>query len=159
MLRFVLSLRHVMLIASIGAGLGALVMLWEGSAKLLGALRALASRNGEVGPVISFVMGATDAFLFAMVLLIFAYAIAFGFVIDLAAEQRERLPAWMRISTVSELKHTLVEVILVYLVVDFATDIAEGTGHLAWTTLVMPLSILLIAGALRLLSIGQLERE
>jgi|SRR5829696_3414556 uncharacterized membrane protein YqhA len=159
MLRFILSLRYVILVAAFGAALGALVMLWEGCAKLLGAFRVLASRSDEAGPVISLVMGATDAFLFAMVLLIFAYAIAFGFVADLSPEERERLPAWMRISTVSELKHTLVEVILVYLVVDFATDIAEGTSHLAWTTLVMPLSILLIAGALRLLSMGHPQRD
>jgi uncharacterized membrane protein YqhA len=159
MLRFILSLRYVMLVAAFGAALGALVMLWEGCAKLLGAFRALASRSDEAGPVISLVMGATDAFLFAMVLVIFAYAIAFGFVADLSPEERERLPAWMRISTVSELKHTLVEVILVYLVVDFATDIAERTSHLAWTTLVMPLSILLIAGALRLLSMGHPQRD
>jgi len=99
-------------------------------------------------------MGATDAFLFAMVLVIFAYAIAFGFVLDLSAEERARLPAWMRISSVGELKHTLVEVILVYLVVDFATDVANGDHHLAWTSLVLPLSILAIAAALRLLSIG-----
>ena len=99
-------------------------------------------------------MGATDEFLFALVLLIFAYAIAFGFVIDLAPEDRERLPAWMRISSISELKHTLIEVILVYLVVDFATDIAQESGphHHEWSTLVLPASIFLIAGALRLVS-------
>ena len=85
-------------------------------------------------------MGATDEFLFALVLLIFAYAIAFGFVIDLAPEDRERLPAWMRISSISELKHTLIEVILVYLVVDFATDTAEKSGphHHEWGALVLP---------------------
>ena len=106
------------------------------------------------GTVIGFVMGATDEFLFALVLLIFAYAIAFGFVIDLAPEDRERLPAWMRISSISELKRTLIEVILVYLVVDFATDTAEKSGphHHEWGALVLPASILLIAGALRLVS-------
>jgi hypothetical protein len=62
-----------------------------------------------------------------------------------------RLPAWMRVNGLGELKHTLVEVILIYLIVDFATDIAEGEGHLSWRMLVMPLSILLIAGSLWLM--------
>ena len=43
---------------------------------------------------------------------------------------RERLPRWMRISSMSELKHTLVAVIGVYLVVDFATDVAQASASL-----------------------------
>jgi uncharacterized membrane protein YqhA len=159
MLRLTLSLRYVMLVASLGAALGALVMLWEGCAKLVQALRALGPSGAETGTVISLVMSATDAFLFAMVLVIFAYGIAFGFVIELSDEERERLPGWMRISSVSELKRTLIEVILVYLVVDFATDVADGSQHLGWNDLVLPLAILLIAAALRLLSMGRAERE
>lgn len=154
MLNIALSLRYIMLVASLGAAMGALVMLWVGSLKLLGALRVLGGAGDEPGTVVSFVMGGTDAFLFALVLMIFAYAIAFGFVIDLAPKDRLRLPAWMRISSIGELKHTLIEVILVYLVVDFATDIAEASGphHHEWPILVLPASILLIAGALRLVS-------
>src|SRR3954454_21029129 len=155
MLNLAFSLRYIMFVASLGAVMGALVMLWEGSLKLFGALRVLGGSGDEAGTVISFVMGASDAFLFALVLMIFAYAIAFGFVIDLAPEDRARLPAWMRISSIGELKHTLIEVILVYLVVDFATDTAEqqsGSHHHEWGSLVLPASILLVAGALRLVS-------
>jgi len=57
----------------------------------------------------------------------------------------------------SELKHTLVAVIVVYLVVDFATDVAQANAALSWEALVKPLSIVLIAGALWLLSIAQRE--
>lgn len=159
MLRFLLSLRFVTLVASVGAAAGALAMLWEGCAKLLKAFRGLVASDGEAPAAVSLVMGATDAFLFAVVLVIFAYAITFGFVLDLPAEDRERLPGWMRIAGVGELKRTLVEVILVYLVVDFATDVAEGAARLDWPTLVMPLSILLIAGAQRLLSTAHGARE
>jgi uncharacterized membrane protein YqhA len=97
-------------------------------------------------------MGATDEFLFGIVLVIFAYAFAFGFAFDLSPESREKLPAWMRINRVSDLKHTLIEVILVYLVVDFATDWAQGSVELSWETLVKPLSIVLIAAASHLLA-------
>jgi len=101
----------------------------------------------------SAVMGATDASLFGIVLMFFAYAVTFGFVVELSVESRQQLPRWMQVESVSELKHTLVEVILVYLVVDFATDVADANAHLTWDSLVLPSAILLLAGALRLMSL------
>jgi uncharacterized membrane protein YqhA len=154
MFRFALSLRFLMLLASVGAVFGALLMFWVGGAKLLGALTALLDDREETVTTASVVMAATDSFLFGIVLMIFAYAITFGFVYDLAEEERRRVPAWMRIEGINELKQTLVQVIIVYLVVDFATDIAEpGTHHHSWQILVLPVSILLLAGALRLMSV------
>jgi uncharacterized membrane protein YqhA len=96
------------------------------------------------------VMGSTDAFLFGIVLVIFAYAVTFGFVLTPPRRIEHSLPGWMRIKGVGELKHTLVEVILVYLIVDFATDLAETDDLPAWSTLVKPIAIVLIAAALRL---------
>jgi uncharacterized membrane protein YqhA len=157
MLSLALAFRYVMLIASLGAAVGALLMLWEGSAKLFSGFRVLAATGDEAATAITFILGATDTFLFAIVLVIFAYAIAFGFVIELSAEQRERLPRWMRISSVGELKHTLMGVILVYLVVDFATDVAQGNRHPTHMFL-LPISILMIAGALQLLSMANRDR-
>ena len=152
MLKVVLSLRAIMLVASFGAVLGAALMFWLGFAKLLHSARsAFVLETPNAKAVTVRVMGATDAFLFGVVLIIFAFAIAFGFVFELPEQSAARLPAWMRVNGIGELKHTLVEVILIYLIVDFATDIAESEGHLSWATLVMPLSILLIAGSLRLM--------
>jgi hypothetical protein len=53
----------------------------------------------------------------------------------------------MRVSGVQELKNTLVEVILVYLIVDFVTDWPDTAADLPWQILVKPISILLIAAA------------
>lgn len=151
MLRVALASRSVMLLAAVGAALGAVLMIWEGGAKLFHATQALAGGHaGAAATATATVMGATDAFLFALVLLIFAYSITFGFVLDLSHADRDRLPAWMRITGVGDLKRTLVEVILVYLVVDFATDVAEA-ADLSWETLILPISIVLIAAALRIL--------
>ena len=150
MLRVLLPLRFVMLVAALGAAVGALLMFWLGVSKTFGAVRAAA--GGETASAIASVMGATDAFLFGVVLVIFAYAVTFGFVVELHSEDRARLPAWMRVGGVADLKRILVEVILVYLIVDFATDVAVTESHLDWHSLVMPASILLIAAALRLLS-------
>ena len=151
MLRLLLSLRYLMLLASLGAMLGALLMFWAGTVKLGDATRSAISGEVDAKALTASVLGATDMLLFGIVLVIFAYAVAFGFVLEVSDEMRGRMPAWMRVEGVSELKHTLVEVILVYLIVDFATDLAEGDAHLTWEALVMPISIVLIAGALRLL--------
>jgi hypothetical protein len=76
-------------------------------AKLAGALRALAAAGGT-GSVISFVMSATDSFLFAMVPDLRVHH-RLGFCDQPLGRDRERLPAWMRIASVGELKHTLVQ--------------------------------------------------
>ena len=144
MLQLALSLRFVMLVASIGAAVGAALMFWEGGTDMAGATRALFSGAGKE-VVISSVMHGTDAFLFGIVLVIFGYAIAFGFVFGPSLRGWESLPTWMRIDSVSELKNTLVEVILLYLLVDFATDWPDSEGELSWSILAKPLAILAIA--------------
>ncbi len=151
MLKFTISLRYFMLIASLGAGVGALLMFWQGAVKIVYA--ALSSISGDAKAVIGSVMSGTDTFLFGIVLAVFAYAIAFGFVFDLSQEDRKSLPNWMRVNSVHELKDTLVGVILVYLIVDFTTDWPDIDANLPWQTLVKPISILLIAAAFYLFSV------
>jgi uncharacterized membrane protein YqhA len=146
MIKFAISLRFIMLIASLGTALGALLMLWLGCWRMIEAAAALFA-DQDMKQIIPWIMGGTDAFLFGLVLVIFAYAIAFGFVFDLKPAERDQLPAWMRVEGVHELKNTLVGVILVYLVVDFATDLPEVDNALTWEMLVKPVSIFLIAAA------------
>ena len=124
-------------------------MFWQGGSDLVAAARYIGASESK--SVNTYVMHATDAILFGIVLIIFAYAIAFGFVIELSAETRESLPRWLHVESVSHLKHSLIELILVYMVVDLATDWEGSEAPLDWSALVKPTSILLIAGALRLL--------
>ena len=148
MIHLVLSLRWITLVAALGAAIGAVLMFGVGGAKL-----AHAFGFGETGglSVAALVMQATDAFLFGLVLVVFAYAIAFGFAFDLPEGARARLPRWMRVDGIAEIKITLIEVILVYLVVDFVTDVVEVETQVSWDMLVKPVAILSIAGALRLI--------
>jgi uncharacterized membrane protein YqhA len=148
-LHFVLSLRFVLLVASVGAALGAILMFWEGGVEMTHAALALLSGHDRKS-VVTFIMLGTDAFLFGIVLVIFAYAVALGFVFDTTLKHVERLPSWMRVSTVSELRDALVEVILLYLLVDFATDWPQSEGELSWVILAKPLAILAIAAAFSL---------
>lgn len=149
MLRLALCFRYVMLVASFGTALGAIVMFFEGALRIVEASIALFQGVDEK-LVIAAVMGGTDVFLFGIVLVIFAYAIAFGFVFNLTPAQRDRLPTWMQATGMHEHKATLVGVILVYLIVDFATDWAQDVGELTWVVLTKPLSILMIAASFRL---------
>lgn len=151
MVRSLLAFRFVMLLAALGAVLGAMLMFWQAGSELADAAQSIMAHNARKG-MTPYVMHATDALLFGIVLIVFAYAIAFGFVVDLPLEARQSLPAWMQVESVSQLKQSLIEVILVYMVVDVATDWAQSEASLEWSSLIKPGSILLIAGALRFLS-------
>ncbi|WP_336485476.1 YqhA family protein [Methylobacterium nigriterrae] len=148
MVRAILSVRFLLLLAAVGAILGGAMMFWLAFVKLAHSAAVLWTSGADAaGDVTAAVMRATDAFLFGVVLVIFAYAIAFGFAIQLPRHVRERLPTWMQVTGVDVLEQTLVDVILGYLVVDFATDIENPETPTDWTTLVKPVSILVIAAA------------
>lgn len=145
-----------MLLASIGALCGSLLMYFEGG-------KFLAEAAGLIHPEISdgihkptvLVLEAMDAFLFAIVLTIFAYGIAVGFVIHLTPEQKEPLPDWMKVDGISELKHTLAEVVLIILIVTFTKQVVAIEPPLDWSYLILPIAVLMLAGALWLLRQGK----
>lgn len=164
------SLRGLMLIASFGAILGALLMFWSGGIHLYHAYETLiqvsfgvkspeavgltqaAKDSGDEAQVVVYVLEAVDAFLFALVLMIFAYGIALGFVFHHVPERyRDFLPSWMLVEGVGQLKRTLAEVVIVVLIVIFARTVIESRGNLQWSMLVLPLSVLLLALALKML--------
>ena len=155
---FAKALQYMMVAAALGAALGALLMFWLGATKLVQAVRsgAAVAALGTTS-MTTLVMGATDAFLFGVVLITFAYAIMYGFVVDEPDGARGSSTTWTWVRGVAELKHVLIEVILVYLAVDFASDLVEQEGPLAWQTLVIPVAIIMIAASLRLLAGGQLS--
>ena len=152
---FTRFLQYMMVFAALGAAFGALLMFWLGTSKLLHAVKSGAVADPlATTAMTTSVMGGTDALLFGVVLITFSYAIMFGFVVDQPSKAGPLAATWTWVRGVGELKHTLIEVILVYLVVDFATDLVDEATPLSWQTLVVPLAILLIAGALRLLGSG-----
>jgi uncharacterized membrane protein YqhA len=132
-------------------------MFWIGGVKLVEAV-GKGMGASDLKLAIGSIMAATDAFLFGIVLMVFAFGIAFGFVIELEPEDEKRLPHWMRVRSLSDLKHRLVEVILLFLIVDFATDWVEQSSALTWESLVKPLAILLIASTTYLMARSHPER-
>jgi uncharacterized membrane protein YqhA len=103
------------------------------------------------------VLEAVDSFLFGIVLVIFAYGIAIGFVFTLPEGYGERLPVWMKVGGVGQLKATLAEVVIVVLIVIFARVVVEAQGKFEWSMLVLPASILMISVALRMIELGSKE--
>lgn len=160
------SLRGLMLIATFGSMLGALLMFWAGGIHLYhayetllgvelephGPAEAAAKAGGDQAQVVVYVLEAIDAFLFALVLMIFAYGIALGFVFHHVTDRyRDYLPAWMLVEGVGQLKRTLAEVVIVVMIVIFARIIIESRGNLHWNMLVLPISVVLISLSLKLI--------
>jgi uncharacterized membrane protein YqhA len=155
LLSFLLGLRSIMLIGSAGAMIGALLMFLQGSFHLIEAWHIIwAGGDAAERQVTVPVLEAVDAFLFGIVLVIFAYGIAIGFVFSLPEGYGKSLPNWMKVGGVGQLKETLAEVVIVVLIVIFARVVVEAEGKFEWTMLVLPASIFLIAVALRMIELG-----
>ncbi|TVZ66620.1 YqhA family protein [Rhizobium mongolense] len=150
MLSLFLSLRYVIIIAPLGLLSGAALTFWDGTLTLGNAFAAV--RMDPSSSVIAAVLRSTDKFIFGIILIIFAYAITFGFVFDVSDDERQKVPRWMLLSTINELKILFFQVIILYLVVHFATLIAETEGELEWNTLVLPGAIVLLAAAMKLVA-------
>ena len=155
LLTFFLSLRAIMLIGSAGAIVGSLLMFLQGGFYLHEAWHTIMAGGGAAERQVTVpVLEAVDAFLFGIVLVIFAYGIAIGFVFTLPEGYGKRLPSWMKVGGVGQLKATLAEVVIVVLIVIFARIVVEANGHLQWSMLVLPASILMISVALRMIELG-----
>jgi uncharacterized membrane protein YqhA len=153
-----LSLRAIMLIGSAGALVGSLLMFLQGGFFLHEAWHTILAEGDAVQKQVTVpVLEAVDSFLFGIVLVIFAYGIAIGFVFTLPEGYGQRLPNWMKVGGVGQLKATLAEVVIVVLIVIFARIVVEANGHLQWSMLVLPASILMISVALRMIELGAKE--
>ncbi|MGD9738732.1 MAG: YqhA family protein [Bauldia sp.] len=155
-LRGLFALRIVMLAGSVGSFLGSLLMFYQGFLYVGEAWDTLrhGSEDGHVAQVTVPVLEAVDSFLFGVVLVIFAYGIAVGFVFRLPPALARILPSWMKISGVGQLKAILAEVVVVVLIVIFARVVVEAGSTFSWNLLVLPVSIVLLAGAIWLLALG-----
>ena len=115
LVNFLLGLRAIMLIGSLGAVVGSFVIFLQGSLYLYEAWHVLL-QPGDIGgkQLTAPVLEAVDSsFLFGIVLVIFAYGIAIGFVFNLPEDLGQKLPAWINVAGVGQLKETLTEVVVV----------------------------------------------
>jgi len=99
------------------------------------------------------VIESLDSFLLAFVLLVFAYSTYFLFVHDEVDEERQkriRMPAWLQVEDLDDMKKALLRVIMVLFSVYLLQLVFVEGNDLAWTTLILPASIVAIAISLKL---------
>ncbi len=153
--RVLFGLRGIMLIGAAGALFGSILMFLQGCWFLVQATTILLSEGTTPEKQVTVpVLEAIDSFLFGVVLVIFAFGIALGFVFRVSEATARDMPRWMRIEDISQLKRFLAEVVIIVLIVIFARLVVEDNDGLDWTMLVLPISILLLSGALFLLEHG-----
>lgn len=86
-----------------------------------------------------------DAALFALVLIVLALGTASLY---LGGEGDTRIPGWMRVRSLSELKTLLWEAILLVLVMAALTSIMANTTQPGWDLLILPAAVLILAAGL-----------
>ena len=148
MVSFFRGLRYILILASIGVLFAAFLMFWEAILMLWDGFR-MARLDPDMSVVVA-VLRATDKILLGIVLMVVGCGIALGFALDIPLEQRSKLPQWMIIDTVGELKNLFFQMIILYLVVHFAAQVGEMQSPPEWNALVLPVSALLLGGAMKL---------
>ena len=101
------------------------------------------------------IVSSLDQFLLGLVLLVFAYGVySLWVVADTAAweEQRTKLhaPDWLNVTSVTDLKVKLIEVVAVLLAVLFLKGVLKNPMTV-WSDLVVPIAVVLLAGTVWLI--------
>jgi uncharacterized membrane protein YqhA len=144
---FVLKFRYLAVVAVVillihAIGLLGLAIMRTYEAYQLALQGGLAAGQQRPGIPIA---ESVDAALFALVLIV----LALGTVsLYLGGEGDTRIPAWMRVRSLSELKTLLWEAILLVLVMAALTSIMANTDHPGWDLLVLPAAVLILAAGL-----------
>lgn len=161
------------IIAVVASLAGALLMFYLGAENTFTAFTQQFFHRSEVvgglpraeATVISL-MVALDRFLIGMVLLFFGYGI-YGLFVRPGVNSRDLgLPEWLHVDQIGQLKQTLVDVIIVVLFVlflrvalqTFHSGPVEISSTVIARFLMLPVAILLLAGASRLLALHPKRR-
>ncbi len=155
-------LRYLSLIAAVFSLLGSALMFLGGAGKSIKAVRIFFLNEtlttdppppaylDSSDQALVAVLQSMDAFLIALVLLIFSFGVYKLFIAEVKTPKNLPGAPWAQITSIEGLKKVLVEVILVILAVLFLWEVVYLEAEASWTVLVLPLSIVLIAAALKL---------
>jgi uncharacterized membrane protein YqhA len=163
MMKYFLGLRYISLVAVASSFIGSVLMALIGMEQMVGAainyfspVMAGLSKHQEglshEEVTTLKVIAGIDAFLFSLVLMVFAYGVYYLFIGDGQTHLGSRVPSWMKVSKISDLKTTLAQVIIVIIFVKFLTDVIEArSADMSWDVLVLPIAVVCLAVALRLM--------
>ncbi len=102
-----------------------------------------------------YIMKSLDTFLIALALFIFAYGIFTLFISKKNEIDDNGILNWISIPNIGHLKNILSEVIIIILFVIFLEVIIENIHNLKWEFLIIPVSVLLLALALKFLRLDR----
>lgn len=157
------KLRYVAVIAVISSFFASAIMFFIGAMKVFkGAYYLLTGTQPQWAPAhytpadlaTILILASLDSFLIALALLYFGYGI-YALVIDPESPARSRAPSWLVPKGFKDLKETLAHVILLVLFVLFLDELWIRLDDLTWEILILPISIALLALALKLMGLKE----
>jgi uncharacterized membrane protein YqhA len=105
--------------------------------------------SGDDAPGV-FIAKSIDAFLLALVFFVFSIGVLELFATQQESSGLERIPAWMRVKSLSDLKFLIWEAILAALVVASVEALVVSSHDIQWTALIVPIALLILAAGLYL---------
>lgn len=159
--------RHLSWIAIICSLAGSLLLFVMGSIKTVLAFATILfdkkpkAEMAHLEPIdvaTTYLIHSLDLFLIAFVLFIFAHGIFTLFITD-AHVKSDTVLRWIRTPNIGHLKNILAEVIVIILFVKFLEVVLLNLTALSWETLILPVSILLLAGGLKILGLKRATEE
>jgi len=153
----IFKFRYISWIAIISSLVGSGLMFVIGALKTLLAVKSFFVSNldgalSTADMATAYVIKSLDAFLIAFVLFIFSYGVHKLF-IDTDITEKSKSLSWINISSISQLKKILAEVIIVIIFVKFLEIVLLNLNSLSWEMMILPISIVLLALGLKLLEL------
>ena len=160
--RLLFSIRYISWIAIVCSITGSILMFFVGALKTYNAVATMffgkiphesLSHLKPSDATATYLIKSLDAFLIALVLLIFSYGVYSLFISKHSSLCESGALKWLQIPSIAHLKNTLAEVIIIILFVNFLEVALLNLNNLTWKLLVLPGSILLLALSLKFLGL------
>ena len=158
--KFFAQFRKVSIIAVVASGLGSFLMFMIGAVKVFRAYQSyfLGDLGSGTGPTsaanlaIAFLTQAVDAFLIALVLMIFGAGV-FNLFVRSNSVEGQQSSSLFQIHSITQLKRILAEMIVIILIVKFLENALINMEGFGWEALILPGAILMLAAAVRVLKL------
>jgi len=168
MWKLLLGIRHVSIIGVISSFVGSFLMFYVGAYKtFIGVWDYFGGIRPDLAPAhmtaediaIGRMILALDSFLVALILMYFGYAIYALFIANAGEAEKTDIPRWLIPSGIGELKEVLAQVLIVILFVLAVRVLWLSLDNLTWELLVVPITIVLLALALRIVGFKEGHKE
>ena len=160
--RLLFSIRYISWVAIVCSVTGSLLMFFVGALKTYKAVATIffgripdesLSQLKPANVTTAYLIKSLDAFLIALVLLIFAFGVYSLFISKHSDIDKTGALKWIRIPSLAHLKNILAEVIIIILFVNFLEVVLLNLKNLTWELFVLPGSILLLSLSLKFLGL------